>query len=83
MDLKSGKHYREQWREERMFKANVENHMIIKGKKSEHFQTFKNVTTGKCGIPLNVHIMVIVELVRVKGGDNSGMQYSYIGIELL
>jgi hypothetical protein len=65
-----------------MFMANVENSMIINSKKSEHFQTFRIITTEKCGIPLYVHIMVIAELVRVKGGDNSGMQYSYMGIEL-
>jgi hypothetical protein len=53
--------------------ANVENSMIINGKKSEHFQTCRSITTTKCGIPLYVHIMVIVKLVRVKGGDNSGI----------
>jgi len=56
-----------------MFMTNVENSMIVMGQKSEHFQTFGSITTKKCGIPLNVHIMVIVELVRVKGGDDSGM----------
>lgn len=66
-----------------MFMTNVENSMIVTGKKSEHFQTFGSVTTEKCGIPLNVHIMVIVELVRLKGRDDSGMQYSYMGIEVL
>jgi len=46
-----------------MFMTNVENSMIVNGKKSEHFQTSRSVTTEKCGIPLNVHIIVIVELV--------------------
>jgi hypothetical protein len=57
---------REQWREARMFMTNVENSIIVTGKKSEHFQTFGSVTTKKCSIPLSVHIMVIVELVPVK-----------------
>ena len=39
-----GKHYREQWREERMFMKNMKNSMIVEGKKSEHCQTF-SVTT--------------------------------------
>jgi hypothetical protein len=65
-----------------MFMTNVENSMIVKDKKSEHFHIFRSVTTEKCGIPFNVHIMVIVQLVRVKGKDDSGMQYSYMGIEL-
>jgi len=60
-----------------MFMTNVEN-----GKKSEHLQTFRSVTTEKCVIPLNVHIIAIVELVRVKGRDDSGMQYSYMGNEV-
>lgn len=62
--------------------TSMENSMIANVKKSEHFQTFRSVTTEKCGIPLNVHIIVIVELVRVKGGDGSGVQYSYMGIEV-
>jgi hypothetical protein len=56
--------------------------MILMGKISEHFQTLGSVTIEKCGIPLNVHIMVTVELVQIKGEDDGGMQCSYMGIEV-
>jgi hypothetical protein len=64
-----------------MFMTNVESSMIVTGKKYEHFQTFGSVTTEKFGILLNVHVMLIVKLVRVKG-DDSGIQYSYMEIEV-
>jgi hypothetical protein len=45
-DRMSGYDHREQWREERTFMTNVKNSVIIEGKKSAHFQTFRSVRTG-------------------------------------